>query len=1332
MRLGRVVDHGDVVLEACAGGLAKAVITRLAGSTAAAVVSKAQDEAALKKALTAALRATDQEHGRLVGRYGVDRGFFEHEGADEIARVLLPGRGPDPRRLARGYMSSLGGARAAAGSDALVEPFATLLGELHEQLGRHERFRVVLAQVAVTRSGGAGEIDERELLEWVCRRFAFSRTAGMGSIAHVQLRLCDVFVAPRALHEPRAGQKWSTRVEEQRALLVERVRNEEITHAQYEALLDRLGVEERAAEEPDSGAVAVSEVIRSVDLVVVLGNPGAGKTTLLGYLALRHAQALLDGDAQVSELGRPRLPLYLRAGDFSRSSRREDGVRAFIAPFLSMTLQCPVAVERLDQVVERALRAGRCLVLIDGLDEVTTAQDRTSVLASITEFVGAHQPRGNRFVCTSRISGYAAAPLPPEFATLRLLEMDDATIQRFLELYAPALEHAEAAGKDRELARRDAQHTVDELLEALRTTPGVRRLAANPLMLTALLLVQRTRGALPERRVDAYKAVTDALGHTWRATQGIPEADLPDERRLTQWLTRLAAWMHRERPEGSATLRELIERWGPLWADLQRQPWDPDVVDVADPAATDVGRAIGEFVEQIERHSGLLVERAPQRWGFPHLAFEEFYAGRALAFEGRATTRAKAIREHLHDPRYDEPILLALGLIGRDQPEELEAVFETSVLAIGEDTQRLGLHPSPLEDLLGRDFRFALRVLADDIPITPQLTDDLIGRAIDEALNPASLTRFTAYRNSLLERIGALAPLAAGNRVSELLAQRLGDSFGTSTPDARERFTALAARCPTRQALPATVSARLAEIAADEDSVAAIRAAHVLGARGELPAAVSTRLAAILAGEDASAASFAAQVMGAQGKLPAAVEVRLAEIIACEDFSAASIAAQALGSQEELPAAVSTRLVEIIAGKDSSVALRAAQMLGARVELVAAVNTRLAEIVAGDDCIEAIRAAQLFRAQGWLPAPVRARLADITATQDSVAAILAAELLGDQAELPAAVSARLADIIATQDSVAAIRAAEVLGAQGQLPTPVSTRLTEMITVGDPAVASIAAEALGQQAQLPKAVSTRLADIIAGKDSVAAIRAAEVLGAHAQLPARVSSRLGEIIADDDSVVAVRAAQLLDAQAQLPATVTSRLGEIIADDDSVVAIRAAQVLGARRQLPAKVSTRLAEIVASEPSVVAILAAQVLGAQEQLPAAVSTRLAEIAAETDLNSRLRAQALTLGAQTTQPSRVLIASLLDRLGDDNNYVRNAAVQGLISHTHQPEWRRHIMRAVFNAADASFLPHEHPQRRPAHDYAYDALWQICQDAGATEVRADLPLARDDYVISSAR
>ena len=46
-------------------------------------------------------------------------GFLEREGADEIAKILLPGSGPDARTLAIACMRSLGGTSARQDSVAL-------------------------------------------------------------------------------------------------------------------------------------------------------------------------------------------------------------------------------------------------------------------------------------------------------------------------------------------------------------------------------------------------------------------------------------------------------------------------------------------------------------------------------------------------------------------------------------------------------------------------------------------------------------------------------------------------------------------------------------------------------------------------------------------------------------------------------------------------------------------------------------------------------------------------------------------------------------------------------------------------------------------------------------------------------------------------------------------------------------------------------------------------------------------------------------------------------------------------------------------------------------
>ncbi len=89
-----------------------------------------------------------------------------------------------------------------------------------------------------------------------------------------------------------------------------------------------------------------------------------------------------------------------------------------------------------------------------------------------------------------------------------------------------------------------------------------------------------------------------------------------------------------------------------------------------------------------------------------HLTFEEYYAARYLV--ARSKERAKLIRKHLHQPRWEEPILLALGFVGLDSPDDAAELLETAIMAEGEEAEELGFRPSPYEDLLRE--RFFVRV----------------------------------------------------------------------------------------------------------------------------------------------------------------------------------------------------------------------------------------------------------------------------------------------------------------------------------------------------------------------------------------------------------------------------------------------------------------------------------------------------------------------------------------------------------------------------------------------------------------------------------------------
>ncbi|MGC5660668.1 NACHT domain-containing protein [Micromonospora sp. WMMD723] len=777
---------------ALATALAKPILAQVGAAAAKGVKAHVwgdPEHKALERALRRALTELNRSYGDRLAEFDVNDGFWLHEGAPELAKVLVPGVPTSPVRLAERAVDSLG--RAESDDErydriGLLRPaFKALLDGLDTEVRREAALQGMLGRSDAASTAQAtsriaehlGAVDATDddrvaYLRWLIDQHRYLRTVGVVRNTTVQLPLGEVFVGLQAQPDRNPGDRARAWFERERERLAALVAEGTLDHTAFEAALDRLQTQygpRFAAETEQPASQPVLDTARDAAQLLVLGDPGTGKTTLLRYLALTHARALIGGE-QVH--GRDALfPIYLRIGEYARQGYPEVGVGEFL-PGQLRRAEC--TLPGLADLLRRQLDAGRCLVLLDGLDEIASAELRRGVVTAVTNFVTAHARQGNRFVVTSRIAGYQAAPLPEPFRAVRLQDMDDPTISRFLDVYCREVERAETPGRSAEATRLAGAREAAAIEQALTTNAGVRRLAANPLLLTALVLVHRASGRLPHRRVEAYVEVCNALGRTWRSAQGVAEADLPDERILTRWLTELGWWMHEHRPEGAATRAELLEVLGPLWAAHQGVGWDPRVLEAADPLRTDAGLGVAEFVDKADTHTGLLVERAPGRYGFAHLTFEEYYAGRALAFRGSATDRISEIRRRLHDPRYDEPILLALGLIGTDYVEQIDDVVAKAIYpAEG--------NPSPYEELLGRDFLFMLRVLADDTPLKTATIDAVISQAVDEWFDQEhSRCRFAAYRVALSERLAALGGTKAADRLRAALDSRVVPSGDTT------------------------------------------------------------------------------------------------------------------------------------------------------------------------------------------------------------------------------------------------------------------------------------------------------------------------------------------------------------------------------------------------------------------------------------------------------------------------------------------------------------------------------------------------------------------------
>ena len=486
----------------------------------------------------------------------------------------------------------------------------------------------------------------RIYLKYLVDAYQYLDLRGMGVSDRVALKLplLDMYVPLKARLSTPEGETWTRDL---------RVAGRKAIQEEIEGAGKRL-----------SKPVPVLDLLQQHDGLVLLGDPGAGKSTFLRLLTV----ALASGKG--NDLGRlgDRLPILLPLAAYADElAKNELALGPFIARYYEEKRGIDVP---LGTMLAAALDEGRALLLFDGLDEVREEGRRKRVVDRVKDFYCRYRHSGNggnRFVLTSRIVGYREVRLAVDgLAECTLVDFDDAEIKAFVSNWTAVLE--KAAGGESGASQERSEKERTGLLAAVRANPGVRSLAANPLLLTILALMKRQGVTLPERRVELYQKYVETLLVTWNRARR--DADRPDlEMDLLETLKilePLALWMQEESP-GVSLVREtvLLEKLEDLCKGRGH----------ASPEAE-----ARKFLKDVRDAASILVERGGHRYGFLHLTFQEYLAAATLAQratdDGAAAT-VEALTPHIGKPEWHEVALLTVGhlaVVGRSEKRASELV----------------------------------------------------------------------------------------------------------------------------------------------------------------------------------------------------------------------------------------------------------------------------------------------------------------------------------------------------------------------------------------------------------------------------------------------------------------------------------------------------------------------------------------------------------------------------------------------------------------------------------------------------------------------------------
>nr|MDJ0661407.1 NACHT domain-containing protein [Crocosphaera sp.] len=377
------------------------------------------------------------------------------------------------------------------------------------------------------------------------------------------------------------------------------------------------------------------DVANQYQFLMVLGAPGSGKSTLLRKVGLDAIKGILEYQC---------LPIFIELKEFNNLQYID-----LLATIKTRFGDCDFT--KIDKIINKGLKKGKFIFLLDGLDEVSN-KTVEKLVDEIEKIVKNY--RKNRFIISCRTPAYQEQQQKfDEFKNVIIAEFDDIQIRDFIDNWFNSETDQRA-------------ETAKKCLQALKANIGAKELARTPLLLTFICLVYDESQTLPKNKSDLYKRSLEILLEKWSSEKRLERDPIYKDFTTKSEIMLLSEIAYEGFVEDKLffNTQELVDKIKLFLSRNLNAPHDLK------------GEAV---LNAIAIQQGILVERLDNIYSFSHLTLQEYLTAKYIVDNHLIE---QTVNNYVTDTRWKEIFILIAGLMeGKTGADKLLLDMENKAIS---------------------------------------------------------------------------------------------------------------------------------------------------------------------------------------------------------------------------------------------------------------------------------------------------------------------------------------------------------------------------------------------------------------------------------------------------------------------------------------------------------------------------------------------------------------------------------------------------------------------------------------------------------------------------